>query len=464
VIERGIGVELEKVTIVGAGLAGSEAALQLANRGVEVELHEMRPGKMTPAHHTGRFGELVCSNSLKSLDPTSAAGTLKYELAVLGSRLIDIALDSSVPAGKALAVDRDVFSTRVTEELKSNPNIKIVEGEVDAIPNGRAIVATGPLTSDGLADEIRRELGSDFFAFYDAAAPVVEAESLDMDKLFSQSRYDKGGADYLNAPFDKEGYEAFVEELLNAERVIPKAFESKDLFSACQPVEEIARSGKDALRFGPLKPVGLTNPKTGHRPWAVVQLRAENEALSAYNLVGFQTNLKHPEQERVFRMIPGLEHAEFARFGVMHRNSFIDSPHVLGKTFEIPNRPVVRFAGQITGTEGYCEAMASGLLAALATYCEIIGKELPPLPRDSMFGALVDYATDPETQDYQPMHVNYGIARPFEKRIKNKRERYMSYALRARKAIDEYRNRLSEIGVIAADPPIIREQLKLPEF
>ena len=441
---------METISIIGAGLAGSEAAWQLADRGVRVRLHEMRPATMTPAHHTGGFAELVCSNSLKSLDGTSAAGTLKYELSMLGSRLLACAFSCSVPAGKALAVDRAAFSARVSSALESHPLIEIVPGEVTEIPEGPAIIATGPLTSDAMAGSIADLLGGEFMAFYDAAAPIVYADSLDRSKVFAQSRYGKGaGDDYLNAPFDREEYGAFVEALLAAERVIPRDFERRDLFSACQPVEEIARTGPDALRFGPLKPVGLEDPATGRRPWAVVQLRAENPELTAYNLVGFQTNLKHGEQERVFRMIPGLENAEFARYGVMHRNTFIDAPHVLGPAFEVPSRPELRFAGQVTGTEGYCEAIASGLHAALTAYAQLFGKDIPPMPSDTMFGALVGYATSPETADYQPMHVNYGIARPLDRKVKRKRERYLEYARRARAEVRSWRSALVECGIIA---------------
>ena len=446
---------MPKVKVIGAGLAGSEAAYQLAKRGVDVELYEMRPGKMTPAHSTGAFAELVCSNSLKSLDSASAAGTLKYELLALDSLLIGEAIEASVPAGKALAVDREAFSKRVTEAIASLPNVNVVEKELEEIPDGPAIIATGPLTSDTLAESIRRELGNEFLSFYDAAAPIVAADSIDRSRIFAQSRYDKGeGADYLNAPFDKESYERFVNELIVAERVVMRDFERKELFSACQPVEEIARTGMDALRYGPLKPVGLTDPNTGRRPWAAVQLRAENAGRSAYNLVGFQTNLRFPEQERVFRMIPGLEGAEFERFGVMHRNTFIDSPRALGPTFEIPAKPSIRFAGQITGTEGYCEAIASGLMAALATYAQLEGKELPALPRETFFGSLMAYATSPETERYQPMHVNCGLMPPLERRIKSKRERYAAYSLRAREAIAAYRGMLIELGLLEGSAEI----------
>lgn len=449
---------MEKVTIVGAGLAGCEAALQLAARGVPVRLIEMRPAKSTPAHHTAEPAELVCSNSLKSLDPCSAAGAFKFELAAMGSFLIRIAVEHAIPAGKALAVDRDAFSRAVKEALEGNDGIELVCEEQVSIPDAPAIIATGPLTSDPLADAIRVELGVDHLSFFDAAAPIVMADSLDRSKVFAQSRYGKGGGDdYLNAPFERDEYEAFVSELVGAERAIGKEFERKELFSACQPVEEIARTGMDALRFGPLKPVGLTDPSTGRRPWAVVQLRAEDASLTSYNLVGFQTNLKHGEQLRVFRMIPGFEHAEFARYGVMHRNTFVDSPHALSGLFELPGRPGVRLAGQLTGTEGYCEAIASGLLSALATYAAIKGQELPALPESTLFGALVAYATNPETKGYQPMHVNYGIIPPLEAKVKGKRLRYAAYAARAREEALSFRSALDAAGLageaIPADIP-----------
>lgn len=441
--------------MIGAGLAGSEAALQLADRGVQVELYEMRPTKQTPAHHTGNYAELVCSNSLKSMDGASAAGILKYEMTVLGSRLMEIAFESAIPAGKALAVDRDIFSQRVTDEINAHPNIEVVEDELTQVPTGPAIIATGPLTSDTLAASIQNMLGTGFLSFYDAAAPIVSADSIDRDKVFAQSRYGKGGDDYLNAPFNKGEYEAFQEALVSAEKALARDFDSKELFSACQPVEEIARTGKDALRYGPLKPVGLVDPRTGRRPWAVVQLRCENSATSAYNLVGFQTNLKFGEQERVFRMIPGLEEAEFLRYGVMHRNTFIDSPHVLNPTFEVENRPGIRFAGQITGTEGYCEAIASGLYTALATLAQMKGVDFPLLPTTTVFGSLVDYATNPETKHYQPMHVNFGILQPLENRIRNKQERYLAYASRAREQIVLYRDELQKLGLVECGAGVV---------
>ena len=409
--------EFPVVTVIGAGLAGCEAALQLAARGVLVRLIEMRPERSTPVHKTGNVAELVCSNSFKSVDPETAAG-------------------SRVAAGGALAVDRNEFSAAVQRLIDATPNIEFVHEECTSIPEGPAIIATGPLTADALASQLAVELGSQGLAFYDAAAPIVEADSIDRSVVFAQSRYDKGGtADYLNAPFTKEEYEAFVDELVAARRVIEKDFERRELFAACQPVEE---AGRDALSHGALKPVGLTDPRTGRRPWAAVQLRAENAAATAYNLVGFQTNLRFGEQERVFRMIPGLENAEFSRYGVMHRNTFVDTPHVLTKTLAMPSRPEVHLAGQLTGTEGYLEAVASGLFVALAVYAELAGLAEPVLPRESLFGCLLAYATDPATADYQPMHVNYGIIDPVEPKIRNKRERKAAYAARAHAAIDAF--------------------------
>ena len=429
----------EEVTVVGAGLAGCEAALQLAHRGVPVRLVEMRPDTPTSVHRTGNVAELVCSNSLKGTTPGSAANGIKEELSCMGSLLLAAAKATAIPAGGALAVDRERFSAEVERMLEESPLITLERREVAQIPAAPAIIATGPLTSDALAACLEEELGGEGLAFYDAAAPIIEAASIDRDIVFAQSRYDKGGqADYLNAPFDKESYEAFVTELVAANRVIDKHFKRRELFAACQPVEEVARTGMDALRYGALKPVGLTDPRTGRRPWAAVQLRAENAQATAYNLVGFQTNLRFGEQERVFRMIPGLENAEFARFGVMHRNTFVDTPHVLTRTLGLPKRPGVHMAGQVTGTEGYLEAVASGLFVALAVYAELAGVEAPCLPKHSFLGALFDYATDPATQDYQPMHVNHGILEPIEPKIRNKTERQLANAKRGLDALEAY--------------------------
>ena len=434
------------VNIIGAGLAGSEAALQLAQRGVHVRLFEMRPETETDVHRGGDCAELVCSNSLKSTKPESAAGMLKAELAALGSQLIAAAGRSRVDAGGALAVDRDEFSAGVTSMVKENPYIEYrvmcVSDPLDACLGAAdaTILATGPLTSDALAQWLVDKTGSDNLAFFDAAAPVVMADSLDMDVLFRQSRYEQDApGDYLNAPFDKESYDAFIAQLVAADRVIKRDFETKDLFQACQPIEEIARKGADAPRFGTCKPVGLTDPATGRRPWAAVQLRAENAQGTAYNLVGFQTNLTFGEQKRVFRMIPGLQNAEFARYGVMHRNTFIQAPRLLDRDLRLRGVDApVYVAGQLSGTEGYCEAIASGLMCALFVYAQLQGMQPPLLPVETAFGALLDYATDPATQDYQPMHVNFGILKPLDQHIRNKGMRYAAYAERGSRAMEGY--------------------------
>ena len=434
------------MNIIGAGLAGSEAALQLAQRGVHVRLFEMRPETETDVHRGGDCAELVCSNSLKSTKPESAAGMLKAELAALGSQLIAAAGRSRVDAGGALAVDRDEFSADVTSMVKENPYIEYrvmcVSDPLDACLGAAdaAVLATGPLTSDALAQWLVNKTGSDNLAFFDAAAPVVMADSLDMDVLFRQSRYEQDApGDYLNAPFDKESYDAFIAQLVAADRVIKRDFETKDLFQACQPIEEIARKGADAPRFGTCKPVGLIDPATGRRPWAAVQLRAENAQGTAYNLVGFQTNLTFGEQKRVFRMIPGLQNAEFARYGVMHRNTFIQAPRLLDRDLRLRGIDApVYVAGQLSGTEGYCEAIASGLMCALFVYAQLQGIQAPLLPVETAFGALLDYATDSATQDYQPMHVNFGILKPLDQHIRNKGMRYAAYAERGSRAMEGY--------------------------
>ena len=428
----------QTVSVVGAGLAGSECALQLAMRGVRVRLFEQRPAHPSPAHHTDRFAELVCSNSLKSTKEDSAAGLLKHELDRMGSALLPIARACSVPAGGALAVDRDAFSAAVTERVTTDPLIEVVREEITTVPEGPCVIAAGPLCSDALFEAVSGAVGGERMSFFDAAAPIVDAESIDGAVVFEQSRYGESGTgDYLNCPMTREEYEAFMDALLSAERVIARDFEQADLFCACQPVEEVARTGRDSLRFGALKPVGLTDPRTGRRPWAAVQLRAETSSRAAYNLVGFQTNLTWPEQRRVFRMVPGLEGAEVLRYGVMHRNSFVDAPHALDRTFAIPGTQV-RLAGQITGTEGYVEAIASGLLAALNTYAALTGAPAVTLPRTGALGSLAAYATDPATSGYQPMHVNFGLFPPLEEHIRNKAERRAAMVARARADLDAY--------------------------
>lgn len=432
------------VTVIGAGLAGSEAAWQLAVRGIDVELVEMRPGRMTPAHHTGWFAELVCSNSLKSSDPATAPGMLKEELTLLGSIMLAVARAHTVPAGAALAVDRQRFSETVTGLLVSHPLIHLVNAEQTEVPRDRpVIVASGPLTSDALGADLASFVGAEYLSFYDAAAPIVDATTIDMSVCFFQSRYGKGeGSDYLNCPLDRESYERFVDALVQARRVVRKDFEPDELFSACQPIEEIARTGRDALRFGPLKPVGITDPRTGSRPWAVLQLRPENRERTMYNLVGCQTNLAFDEQARVFRMVQGLETAEFLRYGVMHRNTFVDSPRVLDRRLAVRSSDHVRLAGQITGTEGYLEAAATGLWAALVLAAELAGDPPPSsLPCETALGSLIAYATDPATRPYQPMHVNLGLMPPLEQQIKDKRARKAAFAARGREAIARWVHR-----------------------
>lgn len=429
----------DTVTVVGGGLAGCECACQLADRGVPVRLCEMRPDTASPAHHTAGLAELVCSNSLKSTRRDSAAGLLKEELERMGSVLLGCARRAAVPAGGALAVDRARFSELVEAEVAARPGIEVVRGEVRELPEGPCVIAAGPLCSPALAERVLALVGGSALSFFDAAAPIVDAATIDRSVVFSQSRYgDEGGGDYLNAPFTREEYDAFIDALVGAERVVLKDFERRELFQACQPAEEVARTGHDAIRFGAMKPVGLIDPRSGKRPWAAVQLRAENAEGGAYNLVGFQTNLTFGEQKRVFRMIPGLERAEFFRFGVMHRNTFVDAPHVLDDSFAVPGTHV-RLAGQITGTEGYTEAIASGLLAALNTFADAAGLPRAALPNTGAFGSLVAYATDPACVDYQPMHVNFGVVPPLGDGVRrSKRDRYAAYAERALRDLDAF--------------------------
>ena len=430
---------MAQVTVIGGGLAGSECALQLARRGISVTLMEMRPQTMTPAHHTASFAELVCSNSFKATRHDSAAGLLKEELRLMGSELITCAAAAAVPAGGALAVDRERFSAEVEARIAAQPNITVERTEATTIPEGHVVIAAGPLCSPALAEEVLKLVGGTALSFFDAAAPIVDATTLNRDAIFTQSRYGEAGeGDYLNCPLNREEYDAFIDSLVGAERVVLKDFERTDLFQACQPAEEVARTGHDALRFGAMKPVGLIDPRTGHRPWAAIQLRAENRERTAYNLVGFQTNLTFPEQRRVFRMVPGLEDAEFFRYGVMHRNTFVDAPHVLDGTFAVPGT-MVRLAGQITGTEGYMEAVASGLLAALNTVADLTGAPSVQLPETGALGALVHYATNPATEAYQPMHVNFGLVPPLaDGKRRSKRDRYAAYADRALADLKQY--------------------------
>ena len=431
------------ISVVGAGLAGSEAAWQLAQRGMKVRLYEMKPEKMTPTHTSPLFSELVCSNSLRGDDLSNAVGLLKEELRRLGSLMMMSAEKHRVPAGGALAVDREAFARTITEAIRSHPNIEIVERELTDFPAGECIVATGPLTSDGLIPAISRACGqADFLHFFDAAAPLIAAESIDMSKAWFGSRYGKGTADYVNCPMDKEQYDAFVTELASAKEAPVHGFEDAGVFEGCMPVEVMARRGHDTLRYGPLKPVGLRNPQTGESYYAVVQLRRDNEEGTVYNLVGFQTHLTFPEQRRVFGMIPALAGAEYLRYGKMHRNTFLNGPKLLDRYYRLRSEPRIGFAGQVTGVEGYVESCASGMLAALEAARRFKG--LPPLdfPRTTAIGALALYVSGGAASgDFQPMNVNFGINEPAGERIRSKRERNLKVAERALAALDEVMER-----------------------
>ena len=426
-----------KVKVIGAGLAGSEAAWQLANRGIKVELYEMRPVKSSPAHHTGDFAELVCSNSLRGDRLENAVGLLKEELRRVGSLIMECAEATRVEAGGCLAVDRGGFSRMVTEKIRNHPNITVIGEEVTEIPEGPVIIATGPLTSDGMSDAIGKYFGeSEYLHFFDAAAPLVTAESIDMNLAWWQSRYDRGTADYINCALDKEQYEAFIQELTTAEEAEVHGFEDKNVFEGCMPVEVMARRGFETLRYGPLKPVGLVDPNTGKEPYAVVQLRQDNAAKTVYNLVGFQTHLKFGEQKRVFSMIPALKNAEFVRYGVMHQNTFLQSPKLLDKYYADRRNPLVAFAGQMTGVEGYVESTASGYLAAVAMAAKIQGKELPDFPKTTAIGALGLYISDSSIENFQPMNINFSIIAPLEKRIRKKAEKNLAISNRSLEVID----------------------------
>ena len=424
---------MDKVTVIGAGLAGCEAAHQLSRRGIKVELIEMKPKKRTPAHKSDNFAELVCSNSLKASRIDSAAGLLKEEMRRFGSVCLEAADASAVAAGGALAVDRDIFSSAITEKIKSDPNITIKSEIAEDIPSdGVTIVATGPLTDGTLAQRISELTGEENLSFFDAAAPIVTADSIDFSIAFTASRYGKGGDDYINCPMNKEEYTAFYNELINAEGAPLKDFDRPvNVYEGCMPIEILAKRGEDSIRFGPLKPVGLTDPRTGHRPWAVVQLRRENAEGSLYNLVGFQTNLKFPEQKKVFSMIPGLKNAEFMRYGVMHRNSFINSPKLINKNLSLKDRPQVFFAGQLSGVEGYMESAASGIIAGINAAALVLGKEPIVLPQISMIGALLSYICDETVKDFQPMGANFGILPPMDIKIRDKKERYAALSQRS---------------------------------
>ena len=422
-----------RVAVIGGGLAGVECASALSRNGIMVGLFEMKPLKKSPAHKLDTLAELVCSNSLKAERLNSAAGLLKHEMAYLGSICVETAYECKVEAGGALAVDRYEFSRIITEKIKNDKNINIIEKEVADIPEGYdgVVVCAGPLASDSLAEKIRQMCGNGL-SFYDAAAPIVSAESIDMECAFAQSRYDRGGeADYINCPMNKEEYEAFYEAIINAECAEVHSFDKrKDVYEGCMPIEVLASRGKDTMRYGPLKPVGLTDPRTGHRPWANLQLRKENKDGTMYNLVGFQTNLKFGEQKRVFSMFPALKNAEFVRYGVMHRNTFIDSPRLLNGDFSLRCNPLLFFGGQITGVEGYMESAASGLMAGLNLARRLKGQETVILPVDTMIGALSRYISDETVKNFQPMGANFGVLPPLDEKIRDKQERYMQLAQR----------------------------------
>ena len=425
------------VKVIGAGLAGCEAAWQLAQRGICVELYEMKPQKMTPAHHSPDFAELVCSNSLRGDRLENAVGLLKEELRRCGSLILACAEQTRVEAGGCLAVDRQGFSRLVTEKIRSHPGITVIEEEVTSIPEGPVIVASGPLTSDALSEAIGEYFGqTDYLHFFDAAAPLVTAESIDMTKAWWQSRYDRGTPDYINCAMDKEQYEAFVRELVSAQEAEVHGFEDKNVFEGCMPVEVMARRGFDTLRFGPLKPVGLIDPATGKEPYAVVQLRQDNAEKTVFNLVGFQTHLKFGEQKRVFSMIPALANAEFVRYGVMHRNTFLQSPRLLDRYYADRRNPMVAFAGQMTGVEGYVESTASGFLAAAAMAAKVQGRPLPDFPRTTAIGALGYYVSDATVENFQPMNINFSIIAPLEQRIRKKAEKNLAIANRSLQVID----------------------------
>lgn len=433
----------EKVKVIGGGLAGVEAAWQLAKYGFEVELYEMKPVKFSPAHKMNTLGELVCSNSLKAKRLESAAGLLKTEMRVFGSLCMECADASEVPAGGALAVDRDVFSKLITEKIEENEKITLIHEEVTEIPDGNVVIAAGPLASDALSEKISTLCG-DGLHFFDAAAPIVSRDSIDMESAFTASRYERGGEDdYINCPMNKAEYEAFYEALVTAESADLHSFDKrKDVYEGCMPIEVMASRGRDTMRFGPMKPVGLIDPRTGHRPWAVLQLRKENSKGTMLNLVGFQTNLKFSEQKRVFSMIPALKNAEFFRYGVMHRNTFIDSPRLLDASFSFRERENLFFAGQITGVEGYMESASSGILAGVNMARYLLGKEPIVLPETTMMGALSRYISDESVKNFQPMGANFGVLPPVEPKIRDKSQRYAALSERGLRDLENYMERM----------------------
>ncbi|OAX49598.1 FADH(2)-oxidizing methylenetetrahydrofolate--tRNA-(uracil(54)-C(5))-methyltransferase TrmFO [Paenibacillus sp. AD87] len=422
----------QKVTVIGAGLAGTEAAWQIASRGVRVKLYEMRPVVKTPAHHTDKFAELVCSNSLRANGLTNAVGVLKEEMRMLNSLVLGAADRHAVPAGGALAVDRDGFSGEITSTLHQHPLIEVVNEELTSLPeDGIVVVATGPLTSPALSEQIKALMGEEYFYFYDAAAPIIEKDSIDMNKVYLASRYDKGEAAYLNCPMTEEEFDVFYEALITAEVAQLKEFEKEIYFEGCMPIEVMMKRGKQTALFGPMKPVGLVNPHTGELPHAVVQLRQDNAAGTLYNLVGFQTHLKWGEQKRVFSLIPGLENAEFVRYGVMHRNTFINSPKLLRPTYQFKERPNLFFAGQMTGVEGYVESAASGLIAGMNAAKAALGQELVVLPVETTLGSMAQYITTADFKHFQPMNANFGLLPKLETKIRNKKEKNEALAQRA---------------------------------
>src|SRR5581483_4027494 len=428
----------EKIQVIGAGLAGSEAAWQCARRGVAVDLHEMRPERRTPAHQTGQFAELVCSNSLKSDTENTAPWLLKEEMRRAGSLLMEVARESAVPAGHALAVDRDVFAGRVTEAIAREPLIKVHRQEATRVDENQiTIIATGPLTSDALSQEIARLAGSDHLYFYDSISPIVEADSIDMSRVYLAARYDKGTADYINCPMTKEEYDRFYDALVEAQSVEARDWEKLNYFESCLPIEEIARRGRDTLRFGPMKPVGLRDPRTGKQPYAVVQLRQENLRAASYNIVGFQNHLKFGEQARVLRLIPGLENARFLRYGQIHRNTYINAPSLLRETLQMKLHPNVLFAGQICGVEGYVESIATGLMAGMHAAALALGDVPVPPPRATAFGSLVRYVTHADLQNFQPANITFDLLPPLETKIRDRAERHR---LQCERALGELQN------------------------
>lgn len=428
----------QTVNVVGAGLAGSEAAFQIAERGIKVNLYEMRPVKQTPAHHTDKFAELVCSNSLRADTLTNAVGVLKEEMRALNSVIIRSADDCRVPAGGALAVDRHEFAANVTNRVKNHPNVTVITEEVTEIPEGVTVIATGPLTSPSLSEKLKELTGENYLYFYDAAAPIIEKESIDMDKVYLKSRYDKGEAAYLNCPMTEEEFDRFYEALLAAETVPLREFEEEKYFEGCMPVEVMAQRGKKTLLFGPLKPVGLEDPRTNKRPFAVVQLRQDDAAGTLYNIVGFQTHMKWGPQKEVIRLIPGLENAEIVRYGVMHRNTFINSPKVLKPTYQFRNRDTLFFAGQMTGVEGYVESAASGLVAGLNAARLAKGLDPVEFPAVTAIGSMAHYITTANPDHFQPMNANFGLFPALPKKIRDKKERNMEYARRALETIHNF--------------------------